>query len=160
MTAPAKPAHRKRTAMEVVRSIRQPGDCACVAFADVALAQSRLDCRIGVEQPEGVGNGGTRFSYPARHFLLGKPELVHELAESRRLFERVQVGALHVLHERQRQLLALIGATDYDGHSLEARHLGRPQPPFAGNEHPTRRSATDQQWLEHAMLGNAGGKLL
>ena len=66
--------------------------------------------------------------------LLGQPELLDQLAVGVRLVDRVEVGALHVLDERELELLAIRELADERRDPLEADDPRRADAPLAGDE--------------------------
>jgi hypothetical protein len=61
-------------------------------------------------------------------------EPVHQLSITLRLFDRVQVGALDVLDDRDFQHLGIVEVPHDDGQFVNLRPLGGPPAPFAGND--------------------------
>ena len=92
--------------------------------------------------------------------LLGQPELVDQLAIGERLVDRVEVGALHVLDERDLELRAIGELANERGDPFEADEPGRAHAPLAGDELVAVERLGDEHGLEHAVLPDARGELL
>ena len=84
-------------------------------------------------QAQGVGDVAAAFADGIGQLLLGVGILVDELLVSTRLFEGVQIGALHVFNECDFQRFAVVEFTDQDGHIMDAGPLGSPPAPLACN---------------------------
>ena len=92
---------------------------------------------------------------PAGEIFLRALVSLQILRERRRLFQRVQILALQVFHDRQFGHLAVVGIANQDRHVGPAGMDRRPQAPLAGDELIASRSAADQQRLQQPMLGEA-----
>ena len=66
--------------------------------------------------------------------LLRQPELVDQLPEGERLFDRVQVFALEVLDEGKLELVAIGDLADDDRDPLEPGELRGAEPPLPGHD--------------------------
>lgn len=76
-----------------------------------------------------------------------------------RLFDRVEVGPLEVLDERELELCAIGQLADHGGDPLEPRHLGCPDPPLAGHELVPVEDLGDEDGLDDPVLGDARREL-
>ena len=60
-----------------------------------------------------------------RHLLLGAAETVHQLLIGRRLFDRIEVGALDILDDGDFQRLGVGQLAHHHRHVMQLGHLGR-----------------------------------
>ena len=127
----------------------------------LAIAQVVLNILRQGQQAQKVGDVG-----PALAQSLGQPVLrviepVHQLPVAHRLLDRVQIGALDVLDDRDFQNLGIVEVAHQNRNFVQLRHLGRAPAAFAGNdlEHlgPSGIRAHDQR-LDDSLLGNGIGQ--
>ena len=129
-----------------------------VPLADPALQQGLLHAAGRFQQPERVGYRDTALTHPPRHLILCEPEFLGQLAVGHGLLQRVQIGPLEVLHQRQLQHLA-------GGHVLhDDGDLGQ-----SGQSRSTPASLTcdqlisierpvDDEWLNNPVFFDRGGQ--
>jgi hypothetical protein len=129
-----------------------------VTFGDVAFGQGLLDRAFEVEKPEGVGDGRSGSTDAHRDLLLRQAELVGQLAIRVSLLDGIEIGALDVFDEGNGQLVALGHLADDRRHAVEAGHLGRTDASFAGHELVAVQDFGDEDRLENAVDGDAGGQ--
>src|SRR5438067_9073899 len=65
--------------------------------------------------------------------ILAIAELFHQRAITLRLFERIEIRALHILDDRKLQRFGITGFDDNDRHFVQAGALRRAPTPFAGD---------------------------
>jgi hypothetical protein len=85
-----------------------------------------------------------------------------QLAITLRLFDRVEVGALDVLDDRDFQHLGIVEVPHDDGDLVNLGPLRGPPAPFAGNDliAVARRAGPDDQRLDDTLFADRGGQLL
>ncbi len=87
-----------------------------------SLLQRGAHRRGELEQPEGVRHRRTVLADALGDVLLRQREVVLEVAVRLRLLERREVAALHVLDEREQEVIAVRDALAHDhGHLGKAR---------------------------------------
>jgi hypothetical protein len=64
-----------------------------------------------------------------------QPAVVYQLPVRGGFLDRVEVGPVHVLHQRSLQRTPLVGLNDDDRHRLEPRFPSRTEPPLPGHQH-------------------------
>ena len=132
-----------------------------MAFADETLGDGVLDRLARVEQAHRVGDARAGAADLLGDLLLGQLELAHEASEGVGLLERVEVGALDVLHERQLQLLPVGRRAADDGR--DAGQAGDPrgaQASLAGDEPVAVDRLLHDDRLEDAVGLDAAGQRL
>ena len=87
-----------------------------------------------VQQPQGVGHGGTGLAYTFGRFLLGHVVLLHQHLVPLGLFDGVQILTLQVLDHGQLHGLAVVGLNDHSRHLSQPRHTGGAPPALTGND--------------------------
>ena len=116
----------------LVRVVGERGEGACVALRDPTGAYGFLHGGGDREQTQGVGDGGARPAHLLRDLLLGQAEVVDEAPEPLRLIHGIEVRALEVLDQGERELVLLVGAANDRGDGRAGRRGRRP----AGAAHP------------------------
>ena len=91
---------------------------------------------------------------------MGEPELVDELAVRAGLLERVEVGALDILDERQLELLAAGCLADDRRDAREAGELRSANPTLAGDQAIPLERLGHEHRLQDSVGGDAGAKLV
>jgi hypothetical protein len=74
------------------------------------------------------------------------------------LLDRIEIGALDVLHEGDGQLIALGHLADDRRYAVEAGDLGRTDAALTGHELVAIEHLGDEDRLENAVDGDAGGQ--
>ncbi len=138
----------------------EPAERPPVPLREAAVGDRGLDIRVEVEQAQRVGDGRARLADALGDALLGEPELVDELAVGEGLVDRVEVGALDVLDERDLELVAIRELADERRDALEAREPGGAHAALAGDELVAVERLGDEDRLQHAVLADARGELL
>ena len=123
--------------------------------ADQLLTHQPLDCRRKLEQTQEVGDGGSTPTDPLRHLLLGVGEVLDQLLVGRRLFERVQILPMEVLHQRLLEGGDVIGGSHHHRDRSKAGSLGRPQTTLPGDQLVAVVELAHQDRLEDAQLLDA-----
>ena len=85
-------------------------------------------------KPQHIGNMAAAFADHAGDIVLAVAEIADQCAIPFRLFERIEIGALDVLDDRKLQRFAVSGLDDDDRNLVQPGTLGRPPPPFAGDD--------------------------
>jgi hypothetical protein len=129
-----------------------------VTFGDVAVGQGLLDGRLEVEKSQRVCYRRSGSADARRYLLLRQSELVRQLAIGVSLLDGVEVGALHVLDQRDGQLVALGQLTDDRWDMVQAGYLGGPDAALAGHELVSIEDLGHQHGLQNAMNGDACGE--
>ena len=117
-----------------------------------------LDRFVKVEQAEGVRDGRSGPTDSRGDVLLRQPELVDQLPEGERLFDRVQVFALEVLDEGQLELVASGDLADDDRDPLEPGELRGAEPPLPGHDLVAVEGLRHEDRQEDAVVGDARGE--
>src|SRR5919107_740171 len=112
-----------------------------------------------MHEPQGVGDRGPALAQPAREPFFGQPEPIHESLVGGGGLHRTEVLPLQVLDERQLHGLVLARLPDKDGHPLQARFPGRPQPSLSCYELEAARRGAYDQGLQYTDLSYGGGEL-
>ncbi len=119
-----------------------------------------LDVGGELQQADCVGDGRAAAADAAADLLLGEREALDQHLVGGGLFQRVEVGALHVLDQGPlEQLLGRSLAHD-DGHFVQLGDLGGAPAPFACNQPVLAgliAAVGDDQRLQDAVLANGGG---
>ena len=103
----------------------ESGEGAGVALGDLALQQSLLGLGRKVEQPERIAHRCPRPPDAGSDGFVRHPESLDQEPESEGLFERVEIGALEVLDERQLDHL-LLGGLTHDAGIWDRPAIGPP----------------------------------
>ena len=74
------------------------------------------------------------FAHRVGQVFLGLVKPLHQLAIARRFLDRVEVGALDVLDNRDFQHFRIVKFPHDHGDLVQLRHLGRPPAPFARDD--------------------------
>jgi hypothetical protein len=134
----------------------------CLTRGQLPGAQEILDFRRELEQPQRVGDGRPRPAHTLGDLLVGEPEALLEGAVGLGLFDRVEVGALEVLDQRElEQLAVVLDLPDHDGDDREPGALRGPPPSLPGDD----RVSACTGWgyddgLDHALSPDRGRELL
>ena len=147
--------HLPRQRLRVRRGDEGPG----VTGGQAAVAQHG-EHRLGQgQQPQQVGDVAAALAERLGQPLLGVAEAVHQLPVALRLLERVEVGALHVLDDRQLEHLGVGERAHHRRQRMHAGELRRPPAALAGDDlvvaGDDRVRAQDQR-LDHALLADRG----
>ena len=78
------------------------------------------------------------------------------ILEPLRLFDRIEVAALDVLDEGGFEDLLIVEVHDGDGHAVQSRFAGGPQPALAGHELKAFADLPHDQRLQDAVSADAG----
>ena len=112
------------------------------------------------QQTQDVGQRTAALAQLAGGLLLRQAAAVHQLADARRLFHRVEVFALEVLHQRQLHRLLVGHILDDDRHLSESRHpAGTPAALTGYDEVAAGGPGPHRDGLQQTMLRDAGRKL-
>src|SRR4029077_15333973 len=87
-----------------------------------------------LQQPDRVADMRPALADDLRDLVLAVLEFVGERLIALRLFERVEVGALHVLDDGDFERLAIADLDEEHRHVVQARALRRAPAPFAGDD--------------------------
>ena len=79
-----------------------------MAGGDLAFLEQATHAGRELQQAEGVGHGGAVLAHGVGDLLLRGAELLLEPLVALGLFDRIEVGALQILHERERERLAVV----------------------------------------------------
>ena len=126
-----------------------------VALRDPPLPDGRLDGRVEIEEAKGVGDRGTRLADAIGDLLLGQAELVDQLAVGEGLVDRIEVGPLDVLHERDLELVAVRQLADQRRDPVETGQAGGADATLPGDQLVAVERLGDEHRLEHAVLADA-----
>ena len=120
--------------------------------------------RIGeFEQPQCIGDVAAAFADDLGDLFLAVAELIHQRAVSVRLFQRIKVGALHVLDDRKLQRFGVGCLDDDDWDLMQSGALRGAPAAFAGDDlvavgNTAQRPHHDR--LNDAALTQGGGELV
>src|SRR3546814_10968976 len=93
--------------------------------------------------------------------LLAVPELGDQPLKSFGFFDRVQVGALDILHQRQFESGGVVQLPDNGRNLVQPRRLCRPPAPFAGDDFiATAAERADENRLKQALPLDRFGQLV
>ena len=158
-------AHAHAALDDVLRElecVRLADELARVAGRQFARAHQRLH-RLGqFEQPHHVRHMRPALADDLRHFVLAVIELFHQRQIAARLFDRVEVGALHVFDDGEFQRLPVGRFHHDDRHVVLIGALRRAPAPLAGDdlEAVVARGLAHDDRLDDAVLADRGGKLV
>jgi hypothetical protein len=99
-----------------------------------AIAHKALHVVRQREETECIRNGRTILANSLRHLLVSQTELIYQLPVTFGLFDRIEVFALKVLHERQAQQLFIAYVTNDSGNGGPAESASCAKPSFSGDE--------------------------
>ena len=94
-----------------------------------------------------------------RQLILGVAVSLDELAVGLGFLQRVEILALDILDQRDLGSRRIVDFADNRGDAVELSSLRRAPPPFAGDDLEAVAVGTEQDWLEHAALGDRLGQL-
>jgi hypothetical protein len=114
--------------------IRLPDQHAGMAGGNLALRNVSLHGLRQLEQPQRVGHVAAALAYDLGDGVLAMVELCCKRLIAHRLFERIEIGALHILDDRELQRLAIVHIELHDRHHMQAGALRRPPAPLAGDD--------------------------
>ena len=124
--------------------------------AQQSLLNDLLDRRRQAEQTQRVSHRAATDSDAAGNLLLRETEIRSQILECSSLFERGQITALQVLHQRQLELI--IGPQALPYHRRNGRQAGQPRRPpasLAGNQHIAILAIlADQDRLQDSVLAD------
>ena len=86
------------------------------------------------EQAHGVGDRHAALAHALRDLILRQAEFFDQLFVGQRLFQRIEVGALHILDQRHFQHLLRRDVLDDDRHGFQPGQLRGAPAAFAGDE--------------------------
>ncbi len=115
------------------------------------------------QQPQRVGDIAAALADDLRNLVLAVAEFVHQRAIAFRLFERIEIGALDVLDDRELQRLGVGRFDDDDGHFVQAGALRRAPAAFAGDDLVSVDGAADRardDRLDDAALAQRSDKFV
>ena len=171
---PSPPASRSRSRAESPSATARRASASCSAGLASARSgrawpaescpsrRSALHLVRQLQEAQGVGDRRPALPHPLRDLVLGQPELLLQDPIGLGLFQRVEVGALQVLDQRQLQELAVLPhRAHHDRHRLEAGPLRGAPAALAGDDRvgavAVRR---DQEGLQDPLRPHRGGELL
>ena len=105
-----------------------------MAGGKLALAEVTLELVVEGEETDAVGDRRTRFAEALGDGILREVEVAHERSEAEGFVDRVEVGALKVLDEREHGAGSIAGLEDARGDGLLADELEGAEAAFAGDE--------------------------
>ena len=97
---------------------------AAVALADRSTDDGRPRFRSKIQEPERVGDRDAALPHALGDLLVGKSKAVDQLPIRRGLFDRIQVGSLDVLDQRQLKHALIRAVTN---HGRNRRQAGLPE---------------------------------
>src|SRR3972149_6010251 len=95
-------------------------------FADGAGGERLAGGRGEAEQAQRVGDGGAALAHLSGNLVVGKAEIVRQLAVAFCGLEGIQVGPLQVFDESKLEAQAFVGAPNDHGGGFEADEAGGP----------------------------------
>ena len=133
-----------------------------VPLVNGAGVQRLDDFARQVQQAHQVRDRAATAPHAPRHFRLRKAERVHQFAVGLRLFQRVQVRALDVLDQRQRQHLLGVRFLDDHRRGGQAGRLRRAPAPLARDQvidgGAVVLGASNDQGLQDTVLADRVGQ--
>ena len=128
---------------------------AAVALADRSTDDGRPRFRSKIQEPERVGDRDAALPHALGDLLVGKSKAVDQLPIRRGLFDRIQVGSLDVLDQRQLKHALIRAVTN---HGRNRRQAGLPRGPDAPLTRDqliaTIRAGPHDDRLNHAVLND------
>jgi|SRR5690606_36629130 len=99
-------------------------------------------------------------TYDPTKIILSIAILSNQLIVSQRFFQRIKVGPLHILNNRDLQRGPIVNIA-YDNRDLmQARQLRRSPSALASNNLVAISNRSNNNWLNNAMLTNGAGEIL
>src|SRR5690606_29507682 len=95
--------------------------------------------------------------------VLAVVKLLDEIFVARRLFQRIEIGTLHVLDDRDLERFLVADLEQRDRNVMHARALRRAPAPLAGDDLVLvflAADRTDEDRLENALLADRRGKIV
>jgi len=147
----------ERDALGRVRNRQQ---CARVTSSNAAFLKKGLDRLLQTKQSDGIGDCCAVFSGALSDLLLGESEFVHQALECVRLFHRIKILALQILHEGHFEGELFGHSADHDGHALQRRALRGAPTPLAGNQLIAGTDFADNKRLDNPARLNRASELI
>ena len=120
--------------------------------------------RLGqLEQPHHVRHMRPALADDLRDLVLAVVEFIHQRQIARRLFDRIEIGALHVLDDGEFERLRVSRFHHRDRHFVQAGALRRAPAPLTGDDlEPVGLAANGAHYdrLDDAALANRLGQLV
>ena len=112
------------------------------------------------QQADGVGDMAAALADRISELLLRIAELIHQLLIGARFFQRIEVGALDILDQRDLQRLAVGKIADQHRHLVHAGALSRAPAPFAGDDFELAIAAlAHHQRLQQTLVADRAGQI-
>ena len=86
------------------------------------------------QKPQRIGDIASALADDLGDLFLAVVKLLHQRAIAFRLFQRIEIGALHVLDDRKLQRFRIGRLDDDDRHLVQAGALRRAPAPLAGDD--------------------------
>ena len=134
-----------------------------VAGGDLAGGEQGAAVLGQAGQPQRVGDVAAALADDAGDVAVRIAVVSAELGVALRFLERVEVGALDVLDDRQFERFAIADIDDDDRHFVQAGALRGAPPPFAGDDLVgvgDARHRPDDHRLDDAALADRGGEFV
>jgi hypothetical protein len=129
-----------------------------VSFAQATIRDRRLDRRIQLQQSQRVGDRRPGAPHAGRDSVLGKPEVIDQLAVGIRFLDRSEVGPLHVLDQRELELLPIHKLANHGRDAVEPGELRGAEAALTRDQLVAVERFRDQDGLDDAVLGDACGE--
>lgn len=130
-----------------------------MAEPEAAFADERADLRFKFGNANEIGDAGSIEPDAIGDLLLCQPEPILKLTQRITTFDRIKVGALHVLDEGQPCGGFIVNVSDDCGDGRKASDLGGPPPPLPGDELvPPPGHGSHHDGLQQALPGDRLGE--
>ncbi len=107
---------------------------AAVSSSDVSIFNQVLYRLFKLQEPDGVGDGGSVFAGAVGDIFLSELEIGHQPFKCPRLLEGIEIFALNILNQSDLECLRLGDFADDCGNARQTRALRRSPAALAGNE--------------------------
>src|SRR5712691_589959 len=129
-----------------------------MALPDLSLEDRVLERLRCGERAEGIGDGGARLSEALGELLLREVVRLHQELVGARGLDRVEVGALEVLDERELEVVADLVTHDGGDGGLSGQPCGE-DPAVTGNQLVGVPLPRYHYWLQDTVPSDRGGEL-
>ena len=159
-------ANRERTGNDVAREaqldrlVANPEQGARVSHRQRARREVRAHFLWQAQEPHVVGDRRTILPDGVGNLLLCEMEVVGETTIGLRLFDRIEILALDVLDQRDRQQLIFGNVANDNRYFQEAGALRCPPATFAGHDLVVAIDAPDDDRLDDPVGANGAGEIL
>ena len=131
-----------------------------VTGGKLALAEETLDVVVEGEEADAVGDRRAGLAEALGDGVLREVEVAHERGEAEGFIDRIEVGSLEVLDEREHGAGSVAGLEDAGGDGLLADQLEGAEAALTGDEFVALLHLTDDDRLHEAFRTDRVGEFL